>query len=162
MSSRKALMEKIGTLGSMEHAEIFRIFKRHGVPHTQNKNGVFINITSIPNEIIKEVSDFVTYCSHNNRELEEYDKRLNQCKLYQNLDCMSSSTSKPNPSKASSAQSSVQNLMKSIEDSMDLMSRKVLNTNNTKYMTAKKKYSKRQTRVESQTNEVVLAPEEYC
>ena len=30
----------------------------------------------------------VTFCFHNNKELEEYDKRLNQCKLYQNLDCM--------------------------------------------------------------------------
>lgn len=91
--TRKALMDKISTLGSTEHAEIFRILKKHGVPHTQNNNGVFVNITTVSDDIIKEVSDFVTFCFRNNKELEEYDKRLNQCKLYQNLDCMASSDS---------------------------------------------------------------------
>jgi hypothetical protein len=86
--SRKALMERIGTLGTTEHAEIFRILKRHSIPHTQNKNGIFINVTSVPDEVVKEVADFVAFCFHNNKELEEYEKNLNQCKLYQNLDCL--------------------------------------------------------------------------
>lgn len=86
--SRKSLMEKITALGSTEHTEIFRILKKYNVPHTQNNNGIFVNITSVPEEILKEVHDFVSYCSLNNKELEDYDKKLNQCKLYQNLDCM--------------------------------------------------------------------------
>jgi hypothetical protein len=144
-------MDKIASLGATEHAEIFRILKKHGVSHTQNKNGVFINITSLEDAIIKEVTDFVLYCSHNNKELEEYDKRLNQCKLYQNLDCMAPKSKEEDDDEGvkeedvplTTATSSMQRYFESLENSMDMTRRRQHLAGNNKYTTARKKYSKR-------------------
>lgn len=165
--ARKVLMDKISGLGSTEHAEIFRILKKHNIPHTQNKNGIFVNITSVSNDVIKELSDFVAFCAHNNKELEEYDKRLNQCKLYQNLDCMaSSSTSQvlpPQPTtfdKKASAKagtmsavvnaimpprpgSNMHRFFESLEQSMEVSGRRHQTIGSSKYAAARKKYSKR-------------------
>lgn len=157
-TTRKALMDKITSLGSTEHAEIFRILKKYGVPHTQNQNGVFVNITTVSDEIVKEVSDFTTFCFRNNKELEEYDKRLNQCKLYQNLDCMADNVENEdlgdlNPTKILQKQahvlqvqqpnSSMQRYLESLENSMDNQGRRHQVAGSTKFNAARKKYSKR-------------------
>lgn len=162
--TRKVLMDKIATLGSTEHAEIFRILKKHDIPHTQNKNGIFINITSVAPEVVKEVSDFVRFCAHNNKELEEYDKRLNQCKLYQNLDCMSTPPTgsmhtthgqqqqhplKKMTSAAIAASvpprpgSNMHRFFESLEHSMETLGRRHHTVGSSKYAAARKKYSKR-------------------
>jgi hypothetical protein len=86
--SRTTLKERIESLGVTEHLEIFRILKKHNVNYTPNNNGVFADISKIDDVIIKEISDFVTFCAKNNKDLEEYDKLLHQCKLDQNLGCM--------------------------------------------------------------------------
>jgi pSer/pThr/pTyr-binding forkhead associated (FHA) protein len=131
-------MDRICSLGSTEHAEIFRILKNHGIGHTKNKNGVFIDITSVADDVIKKVSDFVTFCATNNKELEEYDKRLNQCKLYQNIDCMTD----PAVSKNKSCNNNnMQRFFESLEHGLD--AKKHLLPSSTKYLAARKKYSKK-------------------
>ena len=83
--SRKALEEQISRLGPTEHREIFRILLKHRISFTQNNNGTFVNISNIPDSIVDEISKFVTFCTRNNKELDEYDKMLHQCKLYQKI-----------------------------------------------------------------------------
>jgi hypothetical protein len=78
--ARKVLAEKIKQLGQTEHDELLRILKSHGVPYTQNSNGVFINISAVDNDAISQLDDFVKFCIHNMQELDDYDKRLNECK----------------------------------------------------------------------------------
>ena len=145
--NRKTLMDRISALGQTEHAEIFRILKKHGVPHTQNKNGVFVNITTVSDDIVQEVSEFVSFCSRNNKELEDYDKRLNQCKLYQNLDCMSDKVEVVEGEEEKPVEqpsSSMQRFLESLENSMDTQGRRQHQTSGSiKYAAAKKKYSKR-------------------
>lgn len=87
--SRKVLEEHIGRLGPTEHQEIFRILLKHNIPFTQNNNGTFVNISSTPESIIEEISNFVSFCTQNNKELDEYDKMLHQCKLYQKIQPLS-------------------------------------------------------------------------
>jgi hypothetical protein len=83
---RKALVQRIGDLGTTAHGEIFRKIKAHGVGHTPNKNGMFINLSVVSNTLIDEIGAFVDYCIDNDRDLEEYDKRLNECKLSQRFE----------------------------------------------------------------------------
>ena len=78
--SRKALVEKIKALGQTEHDELLRILKSHDVPYTQNSNGVFINISAVSDAAIGQLDDFVKFCMSNMQELDDYDKRLNECK----------------------------------------------------------------------------------
>jgi hypothetical protein len=146
--SRKALKDYIATLGPFEHGEIFRMFEHHNVPYTRNKNGIFVNITSLDPTILEELAVFVKFCQKNNEELEDYDKRLNQCKLYQNLNCMT----KPDGARDDVAAdasvlpnmttSSMMRYMEDLENSMDNESLR-RGSSESKYMAARKRFSKR-------------------
>lgn len=81
---KKQLLEKVNRLSFTEHDEIFRILKSHKVSYTQNKNGVFFNLSSVDTPIILKIEDFVDYCIKNKKELDEYDKRINECKINNN------------------------------------------------------------------------------
>lgn len=81
---RKQLIQRTQELGPTEHEEIFKILSTSGIGHTRNKNGVFINLSSVPDEVLCLVHKFVDFCIGNKHDLDEYDKRLNECKLNQN------------------------------------------------------------------------------
>ena len=57
------LADRIEQLGKVEHVQIFRVLKVHGVKHTQNKNGCFMDISSAPPAAIAEVKSFVNYAA---------------------------------------------------------------------------------------------------
>lgn len=78
---RKVLFEKINSLSSTEHEEIYRIVSEHSINVSKNKNGVFFNLSSVDDDIIAKIDAFVTYCVSNKEHLDEYDKRLNECKM---------------------------------------------------------------------------------
>ena len=82
---KRQLSDKINSLGSTEHIEIFKILQEHGVPHSENNNGVFFNLTTLDEGILKRIHDFVNYCYENKTELDEYDKRLKECKFRNNI-----------------------------------------------------------------------------
>jgi hypothetical protein len=79
-------MQRTQELGPTEHEEIFKILRSHNIDHTQNNNGVFVNLNRVPDATIHEVQRFVDFCFDNKQDLDEYDKRLNECKLSQNYD----------------------------------------------------------------------------
>lgn len=79
--NRRLLINRIEKLGSIEHDEIFKIIKKSDVGYTQNSNGVFLNFSSLQDNIIQEIDTFVTYCEQNQKELDDYDKKINNVKL---------------------------------------------------------------------------------
>lgn len=81
---KKALLDKINRLSNIEHEEIFKLMRQKNEPFTQNKNGVFFNLSLISDEIISEIEKFVEFCLKNKQELDEYDKKLNECKISNN------------------------------------------------------------------------------
>lgn len=81
---KKQLIEKISRLSKTEHEEIFKIMRSKEESFTQNKNGVFFNLSNISDAIIKEIDMFVEFCLKNKKELDEYDKKLNECKISNN------------------------------------------------------------------------------
>lgn len=86
--ARKLLFYNINKLSSTEHDEIYRIITENSVNVSRNKNGVFFNLTSISDETVGKIDAFVTFCLSNQDELDEYDKKLNECKMnnkYSNL-----------------------------------------------------------------------------
>lgn len=78
---KKQLFEKINSLTSTEHDEIYRMIVDHSVNVSRNKNGVFFNLSSLDDGIIEKIDKFVSYCVNNKQHLDEYDKKLNECKL---------------------------------------------------------------------------------
>lgn len=78
---KKQLFEKINSLTSTEHDEIYRMIVEYSVNATKNKNGVFFNLSSLDDVIVNKIDKFVSYCVNNKQHLDEYDKKLNECKL---------------------------------------------------------------------------------
>jgi hypothetical protein len=74
-----------------EHEEIFKIIrdKNSDLNYSKNKNGVFLNLSSLSDETIHDVNNFVTYCINNKKELDDYDKKINECKINNSLNLSS-------------------------------------------------------------------------
>jgi hypothetical protein len=83
--NRKLLADRISMMTATEHEEIFRVLESYDIKYTSNANGVFFNLTGVPTEAIERISGFVEFCMGNRSELDEYDKRLNECKMNNDL-----------------------------------------------------------------------------
>ena len=82
---RKVLFDRINSLSSTEHEEILKIVKTYNATYSQNKNGIFFNLSSLSDDAVKDIDNFVNYCISNKKELDEYDKIINECKMSNNL-----------------------------------------------------------------------------
>lgn len=56
------LKRKIDTLNHVQHAEIVKMLQVHKVRFSENTNGVFVNSMELPNEIVKQIEDYVNFC----------------------------------------------------------------------------------------------------
>lgn len=83
---KKQLLEKINRLSPTEHEEIFKMMKQKQIPFTQNKNGIFFNLSIVTNEMLHQIESFVDFCIKNKQALDEYDKKINECKISNNYD----------------------------------------------------------------------------
>lgn len=86
---RKAVKDKIDSLTATEHEEVLRILTKHGVGCSRNSNGMFINLTAVPDAVVEEVHEFVQFCIDNTQSLDEYDQRLVQCKMGSDISILS-------------------------------------------------------------------------
>jgi hypothetical protein len=86
--TRKLIFDRINSLSSTEHEEILKIIRQHDVSYSQNKNGIFFNLSNLSNDVVKNIDEFVTYCISNKKDLDEYDKILNECKINNSINTM--------------------------------------------------------------------------
>ena len=159
---RKVLFDRINSLSSTEHEEILKIVKTYNATYSQNKNGIFFNLSSLSDEAVKDIDNFVNYCISNKKELDEYDKIINECKMSNNLKTIiptnTLNTSLANMGKMEliNTASPVDNweLLKADEATVDKFVKFVDKVNqekdkigrkkmNVKYNNAKKRYSKK-------------------
>lgn len=62
MEDLEKLKNTIEGMSKTHHIEILKILKKNqNVKLNENKNGVYINITFLPEEIINEISNYVNY-----------------------------------------------------------------------------------------------------
>lgn len=86
---KKELFEKINILSKTEHEEIYKILKKNedidnNISFSKNKNGVFFNLSDINDNIYELLNSFVSYCINNKKNLDDYDKKINECKINNN------------------------------------------------------------------------------
>ena len=72
IKERKQLIKDISELKKVEHIEIFKIFKKDNIKYTENSNGIFINISKIPDETLQKVKKFLSFYNKNNKQLNDY------------------------------------------------------------------------------------------
>jgi hypothetical protein len=83
--NKKQLFEKINTLSKTEHEEIYKIVRKNNdITFSKNKNGIFFNLSDISDSMYEELDNFVTYCINNKKNLDDYDKKINECKINNN------------------------------------------------------------------------------
>lgn len=80
---RKHLAEKIHSLTATEHEEVFKLLHAKGIRYMQNNNGIFFNLSNVPDAVLVQVNSFVDFCLENKAHLDDYDKRFNECKMRQ-------------------------------------------------------------------------------
>ena len=76
----RKLLNQISKLSEIEHHGIFKILVQNDLPYTNNNNGLFINMTNIPSNVVYEIEKFVDFCNLNNAELDAHEQKLNDCR----------------------------------------------------------------------------------
>jgi hypothetical protein len=61
------IKSKIELLTENELAEVFKIIKKNNEKYSTNKNGIFINLTTIKKVTVIELSNFLYFCENNDK-----------------------------------------------------------------------------------------------
>lgn len=69
----KNLKKLINQLHENEHIEIFKIIKSDTDKYTENRNGIFINMSKLNTNTLKKILNFVNFCNENKKSF-QYNK----------------------------------------------------------------------------------------
>ena len=67
----KDLQKKIQSLQTNEHFEILKIIKLDPLKFTENKNGIFVNMSKLKQETLVKIKNLVDFCTQNSELLEQ-------------------------------------------------------------------------------------------
>lgn len=156
---KKQLIMSVNDLCLTEHIEIFKIISKNDTNYTKNNNGIFINLSSLNDYQLEEISSFIDFCIKNKIDLDEYDKKLQECKANNNYNLIVNSLplnniiNEENAKVIKDSEERIQDQLNSIqknekltsfisyiEDSVENIHKKKTNL---KYFNAKKKYSRK-------------------
>lgn len=79
----KRILHRISKLSEIEHRGIYKILLQNNLSYTHNNNGLFISMSTIPENVLEEIDTFVNFCLMNNMELDAHEKKINECKYNQ-------------------------------------------------------------------------------
>ena len=75
MESLKCLRDKIESLTQFHQVEILRILHASHSTLSENKNGVFINLTYVDHDVINKLTDYLTYVYKQESQLSEIEEQ---------------------------------------------------------------------------------------
>ena len=75
MESLKYLRDKIELLNAFHQIEILRILHTNKVTFSENKNGVFVNLTYVSSDIIDTISEYIVYVYKQESQLNEIEEK---------------------------------------------------------------------------------------
>jgi hypothetical protein len=73
---RKAFSENIRNLTKPEYIEMVRILKNHEINFSENQNGIFFNIATLPQIVFDDLEKFLNFTQVNRRALSDRDTFL--------------------------------------------------------------------------------------
>jgi len=73
----KDLRKRILKLHENEYIEILKIIINNNCKYSENNNGVFINMSRLPNKVITEIENILLFCEENKIRLQEDLKNRN-------------------------------------------------------------------------------------
>ena len=69
----RKLQENVTKLDKLEQYEIFKIIKTYNNKLTENKNGIFINLSSLERDCVIKINNFITYSLDNRKRLDNME-----------------------------------------------------------------------------------------
>lgn len=78
---RKKCLDELKKLVKSEQEQIFAILKKHKIDYSENSNGIFFDLSRVPNEAFLEIQKFLTFCQANRKEFEVRDREMESCRL---------------------------------------------------------------------------------
>jgi hypothetical protein len=73
---RKRLHEEIKKFNRTEQEELFRILKRENEEVSENRNGIFFDLTVIKETTLNKIKEWIAFCKKNTTEFEEREKEI--------------------------------------------------------------------------------------
>ena len=71
----KFMRDNIEKLDTNNHIDILRLLVKNDVFINENKNGVFINLTDLSNDIINDMEKYIDYVSEQKIDLDYIEKQ---------------------------------------------------------------------------------------
>ena len=79
MNDLNCLKEKIEELSKFHQVEILKILKKdETITINENKNGIFINMTSLKDSVITELGDYLKYVNKQEKQLNDIEVQKNE------------------------------------------------------------------------------------
>ena len=75
------LRDKIQNLDKFHQLEILRIFKTNNINHTENRNGIFINMNDLDKITLAMIDKYLHYVSTQQDQLDSVEQKKEQYKL---------------------------------------------------------------------------------
>ncbi len=73
---RKVFLDNLKSLTKPEYIEIVRILKKHEIVFSENQNGIFFNIASLPQPVFDDLEKFLHFTQVNRQTLSDRDSFL--------------------------------------------------------------------------------------
>jgi hypothetical protein len=71
---RKEFCKEMSTLSKPELEELYRILRREGGSYSENSNGIFFDVASLPASVFEALWKFLQFCKSNAKDLEQRSK----------------------------------------------------------------------------------------
>ena len=75
MCDLNIIKNKIESMNKLQQGEVFKIFLINEVDYNENNNGIFINLTNVSKNVLKELKKYITYVESQNNFLQEQEKQ---------------------------------------------------------------------------------------
>jgi len=78
LEDKKCIMTKIQNLKNKKHyMHLYKLIKENNVTHSQNTNGIFINLNNISDDILEKIVQYLNYLDTRNSEIDsEFYKKV--------------------------------------------------------------------------------------
>ena len=73
---RKEFCKDIESLSRSEIEELYRILRREGGEYSENSNGIFFDVATLPANVFEALWKFIQFCKTNAKTLEERSKLM--------------------------------------------------------------------------------------
>ena len=68
------LKKEIEDVDTFHHVKILEVFKKHNISYSENRNGIFVNITNLSKNIVNEIRDVLKYVNTQEKQLQDMEQ----------------------------------------------------------------------------------------